>query len=99
MPACGSTGPVSLYSDIAVANAESLSALVLFQMASPGTPIIYGSAAGVTNFRTGGFVQGAAESALLHTVLGEMARFYGLPNTQAGCLTDAQEPRPSSRRP
>ncbi len=92
MPACGSTGPASLHSDIAVANAESLSALVLFQMASPGTPIIYGSAAGVTNFRTGGFVQGASESVLINTALGEMARFYGLPNTQAGCLTDAQEP-------
>jgi trimethylamine--corrinoid protein Co-methyltransferase len=92
MPACGSTGPASLYSDIAVANAESLSALVLFQMASPGTPIIYGSAAGVTNFRTGGFVQAASESVLINTALGEMARFYGLPNTQAGCLTDAQEP-------
>ncbi len=96
MPACGSTGPASLHSDIAVANAESLSALVLFQMASPGTPIIYGSAAGVTNFRTGGFVQGAAESSLLNTALGEMARYYGLPNTQAGCLTDAQEPGPQT---
>lgn len=96
MPACGSTGPASLYSDIAVANAESLSSLVLFQMASPGTPIIYGSAAGITNFRTGGFVQGAAESTLINTGLGEMARFYGLPNTQAGCLTDAQEPGPQA---
>ena len=25
-----------------------------------------------------------------------MARFYGLPNTQAGCLTDAQEPGPQA---
>jgi trimethylamine--corrinoid protein Co-methyltransferase len=96
MPACGSTGPASLYSDIAVANAESLSSLVLFQVASPGTPIIYGSAAGITNFRTGGFVQGAAESTLINTGLGEMARFYSLPNTQAGCLTDAQEPGPQA---
>jgi trimethylamine--corrinoid protein Co-methyltransferase len=96
MPACGSTGPASLYSDIAVANAESLSSLTLFQMASPGTPIIYGSAAGITNFRTGGFVQGAAESSLINTALGEMARFYNLPNTQAGCLTDAQEPGPQA---
>jgi len=96
MPACGSTGPASLYSDIAVANAESLSALVLFQIASPGTPIIYGSAAGITNFRTGGFLQGAPESTLLNVGLGQMARFYGLPNTQAGCLTDAQEPGPQA---
>ncbi len=92
MPACGSTGPASLYSDIAVANAESLSALVLFQMASPGTPVIYGSAAGITDFRTAGFVEGAPESNLINGGLGEMARFYHLPNTQAGCLTDAQAP-------
>ena len=92
MPACGSTGPASLYSDIAVANAESLSALVLFQLASPGTPIIFGHAAGVTNFASGGFVEGAPESNLINGGLGEMARFYGLPNTQAGCLTDAKAP-------
>jgi len=92
MPACGSTGPASLYSDVAVANAESLSALVLFQMASPGTPIIYGSAAGITNFSTAGFVQGAPESVLINGALGDMARFYRLPNTMAGCLSDAQEP-------
>jgi trimethylamine--corrinoid protein Co-methyltransferase len=92
MPACGSTGPASLYSDIAVANAESLSALVLFQMATPGAPIIYGAAAGVTNFSSGGFVEGAPESNLINGALGEMARFYKLPNTQAGCLTDAKAP-------
>lgn len=92
MPACGSTGPASLYSDIAVANAESLSAVVLFQLETPGTPIIFGHAAGVMNMRSGGFVEGAPESNLINTGLGEMARFYGLPNTQAGCLTDAKAP-------
>lgn len=96
MPACGSTGPASLYSDIAVANAESLSALVLFQSAVPGTPIIYGHAAGITNFSSGGFVEGAPESNLINGALGDMARFYGLPNTQAGCLTDAKAPGPQA---
>jgi len=96
MPACGSTGPASLYSDIAVANAESLSALVLFQLAAPGTPILLGHAAGIMNFGSGGFVQGAPESNLLNTGLGEMARFYGLPNTQAGCLSDAKAPGPQA---
>jgi trimethylamine---corrinoid protein Co-methyltransferase len=96
MPACGSTGPASLHSDIAVANAESLSALVLFQMANPGTPVIYGSAAGITNFSTAGFVQGAPESTLINGALGEMGRFYRLPTTLAGCLTDAQEPGPQA---
>ncbi|MCX7826727.1 MAG: trimethylamine methyltransferase family protein, partial [Verrucomicrobiae bacterium] len=96
MPACGSTGPASIYSDVAVANAESLSALVLFQLANPGTPIIYGHAAGITNFSSGSFVEGAPESNLINGALGEMARFYGLPNTQAGCLTDAKAPGPQA---
>jgi len=92
MPACGSTGPASLYSDIAVANAESLSALVLFQVAEPGTPIIYGNAAGIMNFNSGSFLEGAPESTLINGSLGEMARFYNLPGTQAGCLTDSKSP-------
>jgi len=92
MPSAGSTGPASLYSDTAVANAESLSALVLFQMAKPGVPIIYGHAAGITNFSLGTFVEGAPETTLINGALGEMARFYNLPNTQAGCLSDAKRP-------
>jgi len=92
MPACGSTGPASLFTNIAVANAESLSALVLFQMANPGTPIIYGHASGIMNFRSGSFLEGAPESTLLNGSLGEMAHFYHLPGTQAGCLTDAKSP-------
>jgi trimethylamine--corrinoid protein Co-methyltransferase len=96
MPACGSTGPASLYSDIAVANAESMSALVLFQMAEPGTPIIYGHAAGIMNFSSGSFLEGAPESTLINGSLGEMARFYNLPNTQAGCLTEAKSPGPQA---
>jgi trimethylamine--corrinoid protein Co-methyltransferase len=96
MPACGSTGPASLYSDIAVANAESLSALTLFQFAEPGAPIIFGHAAGIMNFNSGSFLEGAPESTLINGSLGEMARFYGLPNTQAGCLTEAKAPGPQA---
>lgn len=92
MPAAGSTGPASLYSDVAVANAEGLSTLVLYQMAEPGTPIIFGHAAGITNFQIGTFLEGAPETTLINAALGEMARFYNLPNTQAGCLTDAKQP-------
>ncbi len=96
MPSAGSTGPASLHSDTAVANAESLSALVLFQMAEPGTPIIFGHACGVTNFNLGTFLEGAAESTLINGALGEMAHFYGLSNTQGGCLTDARQPGPQA---
>ena len=96
MPAAGSTGPASLYSNTAVATAESLSALVLFQMAEPGVPIIFGHAAGITNFSQGTFLEGAPETTLINGALGEMAKFYNLPNTQAGCLSDAKQIGPQA---
>jgi trimethylamine---corrinoid protein Co-methyltransferase len=92
MPACGSTGPASLYYNVAVANAEGLSSLVLFQMAKPGTPVIFGNALGTTNFANGAFLEGAAEMTLQVGAMGEMAHYYNLPNTQAGCLTDSKAP-------
>jgi trimethylamine--corrinoid protein Co-methyltransferase len=96
MPTAGSTGPASLYSNIAVANAESLSALVLFQMAEPGTPILYAHAAGVTNFRLGTFIEGAPESELMNCGLAEMGHFYNLPVMKAGLASDAKQPGPQA---
>ncbi len=89
MPSAGSTGPASLFSNIALANAEALSALVLFQLAHPGTPIIMGDAPGSTDFRTGNFLEGSPEMVLQAGARGEMAKFYNLPNEQAGCLAEA----------
>ena len=91
MPCAGSSGPASLFSNIAMGNAEALSSLALFQMARPGCPIIFGDASGSANFYTGGFLEGSPEMVLQAGARGEMARFYGLPNEQAGCLTDAME--------
>ena len=96
MPCAGSTGPASLFSNLALGNAEALSALVLFQMAKPGCPLIYGDASGSTNFASGGFLEGSPEMVLQTGARGEMARFYGLPNEQAGCLTDAKEHGPQA---
>jgi len=92
MPACGTTGPASLYSNVAMANAEALSAVVAFQLAAPGTPLIYGSALGVVNVRSGLFLEGTPETMLQIGAMGEMARYYGLPCMSAGCLSDAKLP-------
>ena len=92
MPCAGSTGPASIYSNIVQSNAEALSSLVLFQMARPGTPIIFGDASGSTHFQNGAFLEGSPEMVLQTAARGEMARYYGLPNEQAGCLTEAKVP-------
>ena len=89
MPATGSTGPASLFSNIAVANAESLSSVVIFQAQSPGTPLIYGAALGTIDRRTGAFLEGAVETAIQLTAMTQMGKYYKLPTIVAGCLTDS----------
>jgi trimethylamine---corrinoid protein Co-methyltransferase len=90
MPSCGSTGPAALFPNICLANAEALSTLVLFQAEAPGSPQIYGSALGTMDFKTGSFLEGTPEMVMQTAAMGEMARHYKLPNTQAGCLSDAR---------
>ena len=92
MPAAGSTGPASLASNLALANAETLSAFVLFQCEKPGVPIIFGSAAGITNRRSGVLLESAIETTLINGAMHEMAVHYGFPSEVAGCLTDAKGP-------
>ncbi|MGI6734006.1 MAG: trimethylamine methyltransferase family protein [Anaerovoracaceae bacterium] len=91
MPACGSTGPASLASNIALANAEALSAMVIFQLASPGTPVIYGAALGIIDRRSGVFLEGAVETVLQLTAMNQVGKYYGFPTIIAGCLSDALE--------
>lgn len=89
MPATGSTGPASLFSNIALANAETLSSIVIFQTLSPGTPLIYGAALGTIDRRSGTFLEGAVETALQLTAMTQIGKYYKLPTIVAGCLTDS----------
>jgi trimethylamine--corrinoid protein Co-methyltransferase len=76
--------------------------ILLFPMPCPGSTAacsLYSSIAqgnaealSCTEFSSGGFLEGSPEMVLQTAARGEMARFYGLPNTQAGCLSDAKEP-------
>ncbi len=91
MPVNGTTGPASLFSNIALANAETLSAIVVFQLAHPGRPLIYSSATGNIDFRTGAYLAGTAEMGLQSAALVQMGRFYHLPATSAGMVSDAKE--------
>ncbi len=96
MPVSGTTGPASLFSTICLANAELLSALVVFELAHPGRPMIYSSATGTMDFRTGGYLGGTPEMGLQSAALTAMGRYYGLPSTAAGCTSDARQPGPEA---
>jgi trimethylamine--corrinoid protein Co-methyltransferase len=96
MPVAGTTGPASLYSNTLLANAETLSALVVFQLAHPGRPMVYSNAVGVVDFTTGNFLAGSSETALQSAALIAMGRYYHLPTTSTGCACDAKEPGPQA---
>jgi len=96
MPVNGTTGPASLFSNVALANAEILSAIVIYQLAHPGRPLLHCSATGSVDFRSGGYLAGTPEMGLQSAALVEMGRFYGLPTVSAGCTSDAKEPGPEA---
>ena len=96
MPVAGTTGPASLFSIICLANAEMLSALVVFELAHPGRSVIYSSAIGSVDFRNGAYLCGTPEVGRQSAALAEMGKDYGLPSTSAGCTADAKQSGPEA---
>lgn len=78
MPMIGLTSPASLFSTLCQNNAEVLSALVIFETAHQGWPVIYGTAAGAVDPMSGEYVR-SPEAPLISLAWTEMARWYGLP--------------------
>jgi trimethylamine--corrinoid protein Co-methyltransferase len=91
MPVNGTTGPASLFSNLALANAEALSSIVIYQLETPGRPMIYGSATGSVDFRSGAYLAGTPEMGIQSAAFVKMGHYYGLPNSSAGCSSDAKE--------
>lgn len=83
MVEAGVSGPVTLAGTLALSNAEVLAMLTLTQCASRGAPVIYGSVLSMMEPRTGAYVSGSPEAALLCSAVVDLGRHYGLP-TQAG---------------
>lgn len=96
MPVPGTTGPASLFANICLANAEALSAIVVYQLANPGRPLIYSNATGTVDFRNGAYLGGSPEMGLMGAGLIQMGHFYHLPSSSAGCTADAKQPGPEA---
>jgi trimethylamine--corrinoid protein Co-methyltransferase len=96
MPVNGTTGPASLFTNLALANAEALSSIVIYQLAHPGRPLIYASATGTVDFRSGAYLAGVPEMALQSAALTQMGKYYGMPTGAAGFTSDAKQPGPEA---
>jgi len=74
------TAPATVAGNAAVANAEVLAGMVLFELFYPGVPTFYGSCATMMELHSGGVTAGGPEDVLLQAVGCQMARFYGVPS-------------------
>jgi len=79
MPQIGATGPVTIAGSLIQHNAEILSGIVIAQLASPGTPIIYGGSPSTFEMRYGTSLIAGIEALLLVTAYVDMAKYYGIP--------------------
>ncbi|MCD6390762.1 MAG: trimethylamine methyltransferase family protein [Dehalococcoidia bacterium] len=79
LPLGGMTGPATPAGTMVIANADVLGGLVIQELASPGAPVVYSAGAGTVNFQNGERIR-SPEGPLMQLGLGQLARYYGLPD-------------------
>lgn len=92
MAISGSVCPVTLAGTVSLVNAENLGGAVITELAAPGAPILYSSESGPMDMRTGVFLSGSTEGALINAAGCQMARRYGLPSQVGGIAASGTMP-------
>jgi len=92
MASCVSTAPATLAGNLAVGNAEVISALSLIQLAYPGTPVYYASAQTVMDLQTGSYTGGGPEDFLFGAATNRLADYYNFPLSMGSFATGAKKP-------
>jgi trimethylamine--corrinoid protein Co-methyltransferase len=90
MPIAGAAAPVTLIGSIVQHAAETLSGIVIHQLAGPGAPIVWGGAPAILDMRSGATAMGAIETAMIDAGYAQVGRSLGLPTHAYLCATDAK---------
>ncbi len=90
MPMAGATSPVTLREVVVQHCAESLSGVVIHQLAGPGAPIIYGGCPSAMDMRHGTTPMGAIETMMVDMACTQVGRSLGLPTHIYMGLSDAK---------
>lgn len=89
-PLAGANSPVTLAGTITLNNAESLGGLILSQLINKGNRTIYGSTSSIMDMRTGTYMAGNIESALINAGCAQMAQQYKIPMYGTGGMSDSK---------
>jgi trimethylamine--corrinoid protein Co-methyltransferase len=84
MAISGSVSPVTLAGTVVLVNAENLAGIAISQLAASGAPVLYSSESGPMDMRSGVFLSGSTEGALINAAGCQMALRYGIPSQVGG---------------
>ncbi len=91
-PQAGATSPAALAGTLVQLHAEELSGLTYTQLLRPGAPTVLGYVPSVSDLRTGNFVGGSPEFALMNAAVAQLGRRCGVPVYNSSGLSDAKVP-------
>lgn len=92
MTSCLTTAPATLAGNLAVGNAEVISAAALIQLAHPGAPFFYAAAQTSSDLRSGAYTGGGPEDFLFGAATNVLADFYNIPLSMGSFATGAKQP-------
>ena len=91
MPLAGFMAPVTLVGALVQHTAETLSGIVMSQLARPGAPVLYGGSPAVFDVRYETTPMGAVETQMLDCAYNEIGRHFGLPTQGYIAMSDAKQ--------
>jgi trimethylamine--corrinoid protein Co-methyltransferase len=91
MPLSGFVAPVTLVGTLVQHTAETLSGIVIHQLASPGAPLLYGGSPAVFDVRYETTPMGAIETMMIDCAYNEIGKHFGLPTQAYISLSDAKQ--------
>ncbi len=90
MPLLGFMGPVTIVGSLVQHTAETLSGVVLSQLANPGTPVLYGGSPAAFDIRYETTPMGAIETQMIDCAYTEIGKHLRLPTQAYIALSDAK---------
>jgi trimethylamine--corrinoid protein Co-methyltransferase len=90
MPLSGFMAPVTLVGSLVLHTAETLSGVVISQVAKPGTPVLYGGSPAIFDVRYETTPMGAVETMMIDCAFNEIGKSLGLPTQAYIALSDAK---------
>jgi trimethylamine--corrinoid protein Co-methyltransferase len=90
MPQMATSAPKSVLGTSIINLAELLSAVVFFQLVVPGCQMVSVVGGAATDLRSGAYMAGTPEAALINVACIEMSRFYGLPVEGSAVTCDSR---------